>query len=194
MLFNWIRQLRQLWHTVGGLFSRVWDFLINFKRHTLGIFDDIQTLVDGVKNEIDAIQHFTINPKWKTRVISAPRAVDMITTVLPGIIQDFITQVRGLVADLKAKVEPTEFNLEDVEGLERLPTKLVQAAEKLFGWATMILDALETIENAIAELNSLVDDVRQFREAIENLDGLFLPQSNARKTITVHERARIRNG
>src|SRR4029077_6536966 len=100
-----------------------------FKQHTLGIFTDIQHLIDQVREEIDGIQHFTMNPKWNTRVISVPKAFELLQTTLPNLISDFIDQIKGLVADLRSKIEPTEFNLDDVEGLERIPTKLLRAVE-----------------------------------------------------------------
>ncbi len=192
MLFRWIQQLRQLWGVVGGLLGKVWTFVIDFKQHTVGIFDDIQHLINQVREEIDGIQNFTMLPQWKNRVISVPKAFELLQTTLPNLIADFITQIKSLVEALRSKIEPTEFKVEDVEGLERLPTKLVQAAEKLLAWAALIIDALATIESAIAELNQLVQDVHDFRVAIENLDGLFLSQSNPRRRITVSESARVK--
>jgi hypothetical protein len=192
MLWHWFQQLRQLWSQLNPLFSRLWNFLTDFKKHTLGIFDDATQLIQDVRDEIDAIQNFKMNPRWNSRVISAPKAFNLLQTTLPNLISDFVDQVKGLITDLRTKIEPQEINIDDIEGLEKVPAKLVRAAEKFLAWLFLIIDTLTTIEQVIQELSALVDDIRQFREAIENLDGLFLSQSNPRRTITVRERARIR--
>jgi len=185
-MWAWLkRQLDAILHVLFSAvptFRSLWQKVVDFKTRTLNIFNDIQTLVDGVRHEVEAIRDFQLRPQWKNRVIHVPRAIDAIQRV-PAIIEDFVQQIKSLVADLKSRIEPAEVNVEDVEGLERTPAKLLGIGERLLGWATLIIDSLVTIENTIQELNQLVSDIRDFRELLENLDGLFLPQSNPKHSV-----------
>lgn len=187
-----IKWLRDLGHTLSGLFSllhSLWAKVLDVKNKTLHIFDNLSQLVGNVEAIIRDIQNFEINPKWNSRVIVAPRVVERIKE-LYDVPMRIVTDVRDLVSLLKEKIEPAEVNTEDIEAIEKLPGKLVKAGEKIIGWATLIIDSLITIEQAIDDLNDITDAIRQSLEDLQNLDALFLPQGSTKKTVDVHYRKR----
>lgn len=186
--------LRNLGHSVGGIYgllTQLWSKVTQIKTNTLNIFANLNTLLSDVEQIVDDIKNFDINPKWNTRVISAPKAVEHIKD-LYDVPARIIDDVKDLVKQLKEKVEPAEVNVEDVEGLDGIPTKLLKAGEKILGWATLIIDSLISIESAIADLNDIASTLRRTLEDLQGLDALFLPQGSTKKTVDI--RYRKRNG
>jgi hypothetical protein len=186
---------RSLGHSLTGIFSLLgglWHKLIEIKDKTLSLFTDVHTLVSGAEQVIRDIQNFEVNPKWNSRVILATHVVDKIKT-LYDIPRRIVTDVQDLVRLLREKVQPTEIKLEDVEGLDGVPAKLLRAGEKILGFATLIIDALVAIESAVADLNDIVDALREVLEDLQGLDALFLPQGNRKKTVDEHYRKRQRS-
>jgi len=189
-----IKWLKDLGHSLGGLYSllpSMWQKFISFKDKTLSLFDDIHKLVSDVEAVIQDIKTFEINPKWSSRVIVAPRVVERIQELydVPVRIMD---DVKDLVKLLREKVQPTEFKVEDVEELDGVPAKLAKAGEKILGFATLIIDALVSIESMVADLADIVDAVKTTLEDLKGLDALFLPQNSTKKTVDKHFRSRIK--
>jgi hypothetical protein len=189
-----VQWLRNLGHSLGGLFSlltTLWGKVLEVKNNTLHILDNAQSLVSDVETIVDDIRHFDMNPKWNTRVIAVPKMIDHIRE-LYDVPARIINDVKDLVRLLKEKVQPAEVNLEDVEGLDGVPTKLLRAGEKILGWATLVIDALIAIESAIADLHDITQAIRQTLEDLQGLDALFLPQGSTKKTVDEHYRKRQR--
>jgi len=190
-----IKWLKDLGHSLGGLYSvltSLWGKIVDVKNKTLSLFTDINALISGVEEVVHDIKHFSINPKWNSRVIVAPRVVERIQELYDVPVR-IMTDVKDLVKLLKEKIQPAEVNIEDVEGLDGVPLKLARAGEKILGWATLLIDSLIAIESAVADLNDIVDAVRTTLEDLEGLDALFLPQGSTKKTVDKHYRSRIKS-
>ena len=190
-----VQWLRNLGHSLSGLFNLLgglWGKALEVKDKTLHLFDDIRTLVSDCETIVSDIQHFSINPKWNSRVIQVPKMIDHIQQ-LYDVPMKIVTDVKDLVRLLKEKIEPAEVNLEDVKALDGVPTKLLRACEKILGWATLIIDSLLAIESAVADLQDIATQLRQTLEDLNGLDALFLPQSSTKKTVDKHFRTRIRS-
>lgn len=173
--------------------QRLWHLLTDFVTRTKTLSADAHTLVANVATELDAIRHFTFQPQWRTRVINVPRLEQAVQDRI-GSVTDIANRVRDELATIREKVhaQPT-FNpseLEDLKILRRLPQRVVAAAEKLLGWATLILDAVVSIEQLVQDANAIVNDIREIRITIETLDVLFLPQGNPKSTVDVKYRKR----
>lgn len=161
-----------------------------FRDSTVGIFDAASHLIQSALSEYDQIKNFKSRPAWKNRVISVPKAVENIT-VLAQIPSQVLDAFRDLIQQLRTKLDPAAFELEDLEGLEDLRGligkfggKILAGFEKLLGAVSLILDALATIRQAITDLQTIVDAVTTVRQDIENLNVFFLSQSNPRKSVT----------
>jgi hypothetical protein len=59
--------------------------------------------------------------------------------------------------------------------------KLGKAAEKILGVLGALVVALEQAVNLIADLQTIVDELKRIRLEIEKLDTIFLQQDNKRK-------------
>jgi hypothetical protein len=180
--------LGTLWSFVTGL----WGKLVDVYNKTLSLFDDIHTLISNVEAVIQDIKTFDINPKWNSRVISAPRVVDHIRE-LYEVPTRIINDVRDLVQLLKEKIQPADIKPSTIEEAETLPVKIAKIGEKILGFATLIIDSLVAIESAVADLNDIVDALKTTLEDLKGLDALFLPQGNPKKLVDVAYRRRIRS-
>ena len=168
-----------------------------FKDNTVGIFDAASTLIEDTTDEYIQIRDFKSRPQWRNRVISVPKAVENIQKLVE-VPNQVLTAFKDLVNQLKQKLDPGAFKLDDLEGIEDLRafigkfgSKFAAGAEKLLGAVALIVDALVTIRAVIDDLQSIVDAVKTVREDLENLDGLFLQQNNPRKIVTATSNIRV---
>ncbi len=191
-MVKWLKDLGHSLTGIYGLLTQLWGKVLDVKNKTLSLFTDIRTLIDNTEAVVNDIKTFTINPKWSSRVIVAPRVVERIQE-LYDVPTRIITDVKDLVSLLKEKIEPAEVNVEDVGDLDGVPLKLAKAGEKILGWAVLLLDALTAIESMIADLNDIVDALKTTLEDLNGLDALFLPQTSTKKTVDKHYRSRIKS-
>jgi len=170
------------------------DKIVHFQKTIQSIFGKVEQLISDVEDEVQQIENFQFDPKWKTRVISVPRAIDQIDQLIqvPGQIVDSIKDIVSLIKDklnTPEEIEPDEMS----KDLEDLGLKLGKGCEKVLGWLTLIVDAVLTIDQGLDDLNTIVDGIRQIREQIEHLDALFLPQGNTKILVDEHYRKRQRS-
>jgi len=190
-----VKWLKDLGHSLTGLYGllpSLWHKIIDFKTHTLSLLFDVHKLITDTETVIQEIKDFEINPKWNSRVIVAPRVVERIKELYDVPIR-IANDVKDLVKLLREKVQPTEFKVEDVEELDGVPAKLAKAGEKILGFATLIIDALVSIEAMVADLADIVDAIKTTLEDLKGLDALFLPQNSTKKTVDKHFRSRIKS-
>lgn len=169
-----------------------------FRDNTVGILDAASHLIETALTEYDEIKNFKSKPEWKNRVISVPKVLDNITE-LAQIPSRIASSVRDLISQLKGKLQPAKFSLDDLEGIEdlrgifgKLGTKLAAGFEKLLGAIALIVDALVTIRATIDDLQTIVDSISTVRQDLENLDGLFLSQKNPRRVEQLAEGGTIK--
>lgn len=181
------RKIIELLSPLLGPLRPLFTLFIRFRDNTIGILGAAQTLVSDVKTEYDQIKNFELRPAWKNRIISVPVAIQNIKDLaqVPSICADAF---RDLVNQLRTKLQPASFELDDLEGIEdlrgilgKLGGRLAAGFEKLLGAVALIIDALVTIRATITDLQTIVDQIRTVREDLENLDGVFLQQKNPRR-------------
>jgi len=157
------------------------------------LFERIDELIQSVKSEIEAWKKFRINPKFKSRVVNIPAAYDRTKSFFESFpatwasFQDLIKQFRDKlnVENPVAEAEEAAAGVEESGAasiLDRFP-KLVKGLEKLAGVVTLVVDAIVTVSNALDDVQAIVDEVTSVREEIEDLETLFLSQSNPRETV-----------
>jgi len=183
-----------IWNTI----RHAYDYVKNFINHLLTLFSRIENLISDIENEIHAIEEFTFNPTWRTRVISVPRAYEKINRLATQIPREITTAIKDIVSQIKSKLEAStgggeDFNEAELENdLKLLPEKLAKCGEKILGFVTLITDSIVSISAVVDDLQTLVSDFREIREDIENLDAIFLPKGGQRKIVDI--RYRKRNG
>lgn len=186
-----------------GPFGKIFEIIGRFWTNLTHVRQNIQKLVDSIKGEIDAFKNFKEDISFRTRVINLPKAIDKT--------QEFIQQIRSgwdaivdLWKELHAKLEPAGNPTEEAEQaikdiqqsgfkdiLEKFP-KLLKGAEKVLGFVVIVADALESILNAIDDLQRIVDTVKALREEIETGSTIFLNNKNPRRTVKLKDGGSIR--
>lgn len=183
------RLLNEIRTLVSGTWSflvATWNLLVNFK-NTLGTFVSNGTaLVLNCINEFEKIKSFEFDPRWNSRVISVPRVKENLDDLV-AIPTDILDTCRQIMDICKKKLEPAEFEPED---LKFLPEEFGKFLGKLLGWIGLVIDCFVSWNQVIVDAQHIVDDIRQLRENIENLDGLFLPQGSTKTTVDVRYRKR----
>lgn len=170
----------------------------HFKENTLGIIDAGTKLIQSTEGTYEKIRHFSTAPKFKTRVVSVPKVAENLGALAqaPG---QIIRAFQDLVRQLRSKLRPESFNIDEIEGLEDLRgiirkfgSKIAAGFEKILGVFALIVDALVTIRSTIDDLQAIVDSVATVVDDLSNLEGLFLPQNNPRRTLTLDDGGKIK--
>jgi methyl-accepting chemotaxis protein len=174
-------------------------------RHIATIFTRLDSLFDSIKSEILAWRTFREDVKFKSRVISLPKAYEQTKDFIQSLgdtwkaIVDLIRQFKDkLGEDPAAEAESVASDIESggveggAEGLLAKFPKLAKGLEKLAGVVVLVTGALESISSAIDDLQAIVDEVTRIREEIENADSIFLSQKNLRRTVKLADGGSIK--
>ena len=176
--------LKKLWHALVDAVLRTSAHAAESIEGHFDVFtrieDDTHHLIETIKD----LKKFDFDPKWNTRVILVPKAIE-------GIQDIFDIVVHGL----REKFEELEQAIFTLKGALRVPPKqpdpqgMLANITVIFGRIDKALQVFEAAYKKLTELVDMIDDVKQ---RIETLDDLFLQQQNPRSWETVHVRRRIR--
>ena len=131
-LKNVAGNLTVIWNTI----RHAYDYVKNFIDHILTLFQRIETLIQDIETEVQAIENFEFDPKWRTRVISVPRAYEKINRLATQIPGEITRAVKDVVSQIKSKVEAgtgggEDFNPEELKAdLKLLPEKLAKPCDR----------------------------------------------------------------
>ena len=183
----------KLFKGIGNALDSVWSSIVSFfsvadrvEARVQALVTNIDALVLNVDKEIQAFKDFKFDPKWKTRVINVPIAIDQIKDFIFNVPDDIIDTLKSTSADLKAL-----FDLFKHGPPGSSPADSVGAIGKLTGWASAVDQSFEVLEKMVDDLGNIVDDLRQIREQIEGLDAFFLGQGRSRRWIKERSYKRI---
>jgi len=178
-----------------GPFGKLIEQLKTTFTHLTNIFSDGEKLVDSVVAEVDAWRNFKQDIRFSQRVIQIERAIKKTRDLIEGVpaswraIVDIFKQFKSQLSGEGNPAEDAEAAVEEVETsggvsalLKNFPA-LGRALEKVLGVLALVVQALEAISNTIADLQTIVDELKALRLEIEKLDTIFLSQSNKRKTL-----------
>lgn len=170
----------------------------HLRENTIGIFSAATVLIKTTESTYEKIVHFTTLPAFKTRVISVPKVSENVKELV-STPQRLIAAFKDLFEQIRSKVQPEKFNIDELEGIEdlrsvftRFGARLAAGLEKILGVAAIIVDALVTIRQGISDLQEIVDSVAAAVSFLSNLDGVFLQQGNPRVTLTLEDGSTIR--
>jgi prophage DNA circulation protein len=194
-LFDFLSPLLDRIKAALGPLGKLWDKVVEAYNHITGIITKGNQLVDTIISEVNAWKNFRENIRFKQRVINLEKAIDKTTELIQGIpnswhaIQDLVKQIKDKISTAEApkvgEVEELETELESggiSNLLKRFPA-LAKFFEKALGFVSLVVDSLESIANAIDDLQTIVDECKRIRLEIEQLDSIFLQQNNKRQTI-----------
>lgn len=147
------------------------------------LFTSVDTTILNVKNEVTAFRDFQFDPKWSSRVINAPIAIEQTR----NFVLDTVDTVRDDFEQLKADVQAVQQVFRDLQA-----QGTTSGIGAVVNFINEINTFLEALVNAVDRFQNLVDMVRQIRQEVAGLDSLFLQQGNSRKIS--REKSKIRVG
>ena len=180
--------------------NKLWAILKGFFTAVVNIVPDTIHLATSAVEEVNAWRNFKQGISFKTGVIN----LQSVRQRIEDLISELITAWRSLVdlftsgfkmplrsiKEAQDALEEVVTGFEDVfgklglqEGLKRLGGILEKAGGKIFEVLALIQAVAEEAEKVVTELQSIVDAVRDVRQTFQAGEGLFLKQTNARKTV-----------
>ena len=203
-LFDFLSPLLDRIKAALGPLGKLWDKVVEAYNHVTNIITTGNHLVDSIVSEVNAWKNFRENIRFKQRVINLEKAIEKTTELIQGIpaswhaIQDLVKSIRSKISavDTPSAGEVEELETEFESGgisnlLKRFPA-LAKFFEKALGFVSLIVDSLESIANAIDDLQTIVDEAKRIRLEIEQLDSIFLQQNNKRKNLKLASGKTIR--
>jgi hypothetical protein len=169
-------------------FVNVWDVSIDdFQK----IHDDVQTCIANSRLEVEKLRSFKFDPKWKTRVINVPIAIDQVKDFVDLLTKDFVERLKQIeqpVHDLVLiwKNEQITKNLAQDQG--------VSGMSRAVHWLNEVQTTIHQIADAVHSASELTQLFNDITDKIKSAEPLFLQQGNSRQWITKHERQRVRAG
>lgn len=179
---DWLRRM-------GSAIANGNDAAEHHTDNILDLWDTLHRDTLNLINDLNDLKHFDFDPKWSTRVINVPRAVDGIQEVF-DIIKNGLKERFG---ELFQAIETLKNALHDT--VHHLPTNpdgggIVTAIVDKFGATYVALTAFQKAYTKVTDIVEMIDNVKR---RIETLDDLFLPQGSTKKTVDEHYRKRQRS-
>jgi hypothetical protein len=173
-----------------GPLGKVWDKLVEAWTHITHIASDSAKLITTITSEVSAWKNFKQDIRFKQRVVNLESAYQKTRDLITGAVdawhavldlakqfkEDLFTEQAPEAGELLADVEEG-----GTKTIVDLFPKLGKAAEKILGVLGALVVALEQAVNLIADLQTIVDELKRIRLEIEKLDTIFLQQDNKRK-------------
>lgn len=180
--------------------TKLWNVLKGFFTALLDVIPETIALVKSAIAEIQAWRTFREDISFKSGVVNLQSVKDHIS----DLVQEVVTAWRSLVdlftsgfkmpaRAVSEAVDATEevvVAFEDFFGkfgltefLQRLGPTLEKAGGKVFEVLALVQAVAEEALKVVRELQSIVDAVRDVRETFQTGRGLFLKQTNPRKTV-----------
>jgi hypothetical protein len=165
------------------------------------IFDVMKQIVDNIVQTYEEIKDFEIKPNWKIRVLSAPEAIDnvkelaKVPTRIFIAVRDLVTRVKDSISAFKspaAEAEAVVAEAGSVEGFAlrlfpRLASLVGKFITRILAIAGLIVQLVIDVDNAIADIKTITDGLRETVQSLNRLNVVFLKQTNPRKTVTLKD-------
>jgi len=196
-----LQELAKLFSPVLKPLSRLWKILKGFFTAIIDAVPETIHLVKSVIQEVNEWKNFKQGISFTSGVINLQSAragiENLITEIVAawaGIKDIFAEGASGSVQPFKAAGEAAseladlfdsleKFGLK--EFLSKVGPKLEKAGGKVFEILAILQAIAEKVVQMVHDLQSVVDAVRDIRKAFQTGEGLFLKQSNKRKSIAL---------
>ena len=158
------------------------DILAGSDKRFLGFSDVVDAFVESserAKQQLQDFQHFDLNPKFRTRVISVPKAIEGAQDLWDAIRNRLIAQFTTIVDETRGVIE----------ALKHLPAR--GPGESTLQHAALILSIIHALNEKTAQIVREVLDFTQtiddIKTRIETFDDLFLSQDNPRQRVQLRK-------
>ena len=180
-IWDW---LKRLWNALVDAVLRTSAHAAESIDQHVDVFQRIEADTRNLMNAVRDLKKFHFDPRWNTRVILVPKAIEGIQDIFDIVVHGFRDRFEELfqaVQTLRAALHKPPKSPE--------PQGMLTNITIIFG---QLDKALQTFEAAYKKLTDIVEMVDDVKKRIETLDDLFLQQGNARKWEDVHIRSRIK--
>lgn len=183
---------------------RIWDILKGMFTAIVTVIPKTIDLCKFIVSEVEEWRNFKNNISFKSGVINLQSVRDHVT----DLIQEIITAWHSLV-DLftggfrRVAGKPFEDAAEAAGELENLfqgfaklglkdffaelGPKLEKAGGKIFEVIAIVQAVAEELVHVVDDLNNIVQATSDIRKAFQHGEGLFLKQTNPRRTVTLSD-------
>jgi len=161
------------------------NILTTFQKMT-SLVGDAKHLFDTVVGEIDGWKNFKQDIRLKSRVVNLEEAITKTRDLIEGIpaswraVLDLFSQIKKAVAKDVAAEEGAALLAIETAGLSEVAAAVA-----------ILYQILSFAVDTIADLQTIVDELRRLRLEVEKLDTIFLPQSNKRKRLKLADGSSI---
>jgi hypothetical protein len=181
---QFIKQFGQnLWAELQTTLSAIGNFFTNYFSAAERIGNSIESLctrVDALvlntQKAIQEIKDFKFDPKWKTRVINVPIAIDQVRNFISKVPQELADKFKALAVDMRGLKDGLHAVAGQVSGEGGGGAGLI----KVISWMSLLDQSFQRLQEFVDDLSTVVQDLRDITFEIEKLDTLFLQQGNPR--------------
>lgn len=175
--------LKRLWNALVDAVLRTSSHAAETVEKHFDLYTALEADTLNLMNAVRDLERFTFDPKWNTRVINVPRAMEgmqeIFDIVLHGFRDKFANLHQSLIT-LKAALHKPHWDPN--------PQSRLTAIVDIIGQLEVGLRAFEESYKQLTDIVQTVDDVKK---RIETLDDLFLPQGRRKETGDFHYRKRV---
>lgn len=169
-------ELQTVLSAVGTWAAHFFDFWSETTDDVQSIVDDVHTLEENFKVEVQKLKDFEFDPKWKTRVINVPIAKEQIVEFVQEITTDLFDKVKEVIQPLTDTVHQWQADKITLQNQIDKPTALAVGSVKLKDIQVTIHLVAQAMHAAV-ELEQMFIDIT---DKIKGLDSVFLQQGNTR--------------
>lgn len=200
-------KLKSLFAPVLAPLTRLWQILKGFFTALVDVVPETIALVKLIYSEVLEWKRFKLSVNIKG-VINLQSAQDRIQELIDELLQGWHSLVDLFTSGFKISVRPiTEAEqaaqelAEVLEGFTKLGLKdfvikfgesLKKAGGKVFEILAVLQAVAEELLRVVRELHDIVQAVKDIRETFEHGEGLFLPQTNKRKSLALADGGEIK--
>lgn len=172
-MFNWIRSVI---NAVTGFFGRLFSAEVNVVDNITGIVANYRTGRSQIEDGVERLKNFQFDPRWKTRVINVPIAIEAIVALYDEVFGDFKERL-GQIIEPVHQLQLIFHADKEQAGLTEVPSGLSRTAVKIDEIATMIAQIKTATDTALTFTQAFDDIIIN----LETLDAIFLGQTNPRR-------------
>jgi hypothetical protein len=174
-MINWLKG-------IGAAIARLFTASVDAETGIFTAFFSIKDDVNAFVANLQSFGRFEFDPKWKTRVINVPRAIEGIQELFDILIHG----LRDKFTELARTVETLANTLEGTGRQDDGPSGIANVQERLTTIKLACVHFQEAFHQAL-EIETMLLDIKN---RVETLDDLFLPQSSSKTSVDVHYRKR----
>jgi hypothetical protein len=185
---------KNLWDELTTVLSVIGTFLSSFfnvwevsTTDLEQIHTDFTELQQNVKAEVEKIKTFSFQPKWRTRVINVPKALEAVHDIVELIRDDLFTAFQDVVDPIHDLVLLYNTEKAQLQSSMDKPNGLVRASSFLHSVET----AIHQVRTAMDAAKDVTELSLEITDKLNGLDLLFLQQGNPRvrlkKTISARQ-------